>query len=282
MSENGMTGFGELFASLPDIWLAKQEIREGDWFDGDILYCGKCKKPRREIREFMGKDRLVTVGCDCEKEAAERERLAEIVKKNREVCGMDALAMSHTFDTFQITEANAKQHRLAVRYCESFSEMLAENQGLVFYGDVGTGKTYLMECIGNAVIEKGYSVHSTSFNDLLKVVSGFNSEVDEEAYIRRICGPSLLLVDDLGTERSSDFALEKVYNAVNSRSRVCKPTIYTTNLPLQMMLEPENIRYKRIYDRILETCTPIEFKGASWRKRSAGGRFNKIKQMMEE
>ena len=104
MSENGMTGFGELFANLPDIWLAKQEIREGDWFEGDILYCGKCRQPRRGIQNFMGKDRLVTLSCDCEKEAAERERLAEIVKKNREVCGMDALAMSHTFDTFQITE----------------------------------------------------------------------------------------------------------------------------------------------------------------------------------
>ncbi len=282
MSEGKMTDLGMAFKAMPDIWLKKQKIHEGDYFEGEILICGQCKKPRRAYKEFMGEERLVTIACECETRAAELEKHRERVKELRERSGMDELAVSHTFSVFQVNESNAKQHRLATRYCDNFEEMLRENQGLVFWGDVGTGKTFLMECIGNEILERGFTVHSTSFNKLLVLASGFNSVEDEESYIRKICYPSLLLVDDLGTERSSDFALEKVYNAVEARSRVRKPTIYTTNLPLKMMLEPENIRYKRIYDRILETCTPIEFRGSSWRKKEAGTRYDKITKMMEE
>ena len=97
-----------------------------------------------------------------------------------------------------------------------------------------------------------------------------------------ICGSAkLLILDDLGTERNTDYALEKVYNIIDSRSRASKPMILTTNLSLDEMMDATDIRYKRIYDRILETCYPVEISGDSFRMQSAAQRFDRMAEFME-
>ena len=91
----------------------------------------------------------------------------------------------------------------------------------------------------------------------------------------------LLIIDDLGAERSTDFALEKVYNIIDSRYRAGLPMILTTNLTLKEMKEATDIRYSRIYDRIFEVCYPMEFTGPSWRKVEASRRFEEMRQFLE-
>ena len=82
-----------------------------------------------------------------------------------------------------------------------------------------------------------------------------------------------LLFDDLGAERSTDYALERVYDIVDERTRKKKPMIITTNLTLDEMKVETDIRYQRIYDRIFPVCYPINFTGPSWRKTSAFNNF---------
>ena len=97
-----------------------------------------------------------------------------------------------------------------------------------------------------------------------------------------MCIRDRLIIDDLGAERSTDYALEKVYNIVDSRYRAKKPLILTTNLSMDEMKDTADLRYGRIYDRIFELCYPMQFVGPSWRRREATRRFNDMKALLED
>ena len=99
---------------------------------------------------------------------------------------------------------------------------------------------------------------------------------------RRKPGQSkLLIIDDLGAERGTDYSLERVYDIIDSRYRSNKPIILTTNLTMEQMKNCEDIRYNRIYDRIFEMCYPVKVSGLSWRKREAASRYAATKQILE-
>lgn len=104
----------------------------------------------------------------------------------------------------------------------------------------------------------------------------------EAEYITILNSASLLIIDDLGTERETDYALEKVYNIIDSRVRSNKPMIITSNLELKDMMECRDIRKKRIYDRILECCYPMYVGGKSFRMMKAAQRFDEMKDFLEE
>lgn len=155
--------------------------------------------------------------------------------------------------------------------------MYQESQGIIFYGPVGTGKSFTAACIANNLLDNQTSVIMTSF---VKILQNIQNQ-DEAAYIAMLNTAKLLILDDLGTERNTDFALEKVYNIIDSRSRSTKPMILTTNLSLEDMMNVQDIRYKRIYDRIFETCFPVEISGESFRRIAAEQRFDKMAKFME-
>ena len=94
------------------------------------------------------------------------------------------------------------------------------------------------------------------------------------------CAIDLLILDDLGAERSTDYALEQVYNIVDSRYRAGLPVIYTTNLTLEELKNPADMRYARIYDRVLEKCFPVEFRGVSRRKHGARQGFDDMMALL--
>ena len=89
----------------------------------------------------------------------------------------------------------------------------------------------------------------------------------------------MLVIDDLGVERQSDFALEQVYTVIDERYKSGKPMIITTNIPLEELRNPADIRYSRIYDRILESCVPIQLGGPSRRKGLAGNKMKIAREL---
>ena len=149
----------------------------------------------------------------------------------------------------------------------------------MFYGPVGTGKSYTAAMIANELMDRKHPVVMTSFVKLLDRMSRFDT--DDEDYIAQLNRADLLFIDELGAQRGTDTAVEKVYNIVDSRYRSCKPLILTTNLELSEIKSEQDIRYVRIYDRILEMCYPIPMKGLSWRKREAARRFHSMKAALE-
>lgn len=267
---------------------------EGDYYDDEgFLVCGKCHTRRECIvktpvidRQGEFRELKVRALCECRAKAkeAEEERLRQekemkVVNALKGKSLMDEQAAAAVFSNFRETKDNARNLRLCRRYAEHFDEMAEKNQGLLLWGDVGTGKTFAAACIANYLLERRTPVVMTSFVKLLASMQGFRE--DEDKLITQLNRAKLLIIDDLGAERGTDFALEKVYNIVDSRYRAKKPVILTTNLTLKEMKEATDIRYSRIYDRIFEVCYPMQFTGVSWRKVEAARRFDEMKNLLE-
>ena len=90
----------------------------------------------------------------------------------------------------------------------------------------------------------------------------------------------MLILDDFGMERGTEYGLEQVYNVVDSRYRSQKPLIVTTNLTLEELQHPEDTAHARIYDRLLEMCCPVFFTGENIRKSTAQGKMERLKGLM--
>ena len=111
-------------------------------------------------------------------------------------------------------------------------------------------------------------------NELNNAFSGRNEVVD------RLCGYPLLVIDDFGMERGTEYALEQIYNIIDSRYRSRKPLIVTTNLTLTELKNPQDTAHARIYDRLLELCTPIACTGPSMRKDIGQAKLNLLKTLL--
>lgn len=277
----------DLTGVLPISESGAERLAEGDHIGEDgLVYCGKCGS-RKQLRvKFGDKTHVVRCVCKCEsKELEEKKRQEEYeeqmrrINRLKEASMMDKKYREVTFDKYEVREENKKVFEMAKKYADRFQDMYKKNQGLLLYGPVGTGKSFTAACIGNYLLNNAKPVIMTSFVKILQDVW----ENDREAeYITILNSASLLIVDDLGTERETDYALEKVYNIIDSRVRANKPMIITSNLELNDMMECEDIRRKRIYDRILECCYPMYVGGKSFRMMKAAQRFDEMKDFLEE
>ncbi len=269
------------------------EADPGDYEVDGILHCGKCKQPKqRWVDMSMIKGRsgppkiLVRSLCKCE--VAENERRKKEDAYQEEIRAIERLKLNSligsrlrgaNLGTFQRTPDNAELYKIASRYVERFGDMYKQSQGLLFWGTVGTGKTYAAACIANELMNRLQSVIMTSFVRILQDIQNLNT--NESSYIHRLNSVKLLIIDDLGTERDTGYAIEKVYNIIDSRYLSGKPLILTTNLSLAEMQECTDVRYKRVYDRIFEMCYPVKVSGTSWRIGQAADRFDEMKNLLE-
>lgn len=140
-----------------------------------------------------------------------------------------------------------------------------------------THNTYAACEVANALIDKGYPVLVTNFARMINQIQG---TFEKQEYIDSLNNFALIVVDDLGIERDSPFAKEQVYNIIDSRYRAGLPMIITTNLTIDKIKSPEDIENKRIYDRILEKCFPIEVTGGSRRRKAIRESYDDMKELL--
>jgi DNA replication protein DnaC len=173
--------------------------------------------------------------------------------------------------------ANEQITKAALKYVENFSDMLKMGKGLLLYGNTGTGKTYTACEIANALIDEGYPVLVTNFARILNTLQG---TFEKQDYIDSHNNYALLVIDDLGIERDTAYAKEQVFNIIDSRYRSGLPMIITTNLTMEKIKNPEDIENRRIYDRILERCFPIEVGGGSRRRKAVREDYEVMKNLL--
>lgn len=258
-----MTGLEDVICGLAQSSAAKRE--PGDYEKDGLLYCGRCRTPKQCIADF---GTPVIVGCTC---LCEQEKIrAELAEQKR----MERMMEIRTLRTQGIQDHAIRRYRFDTaepsknivrcqRYVDRWEEMRRHNNGLLFWGGVGTGKTFAAACIANALIGQGYPALVTSLPKIL------NAEWDKSDLVRQMKYFQLMVLDDLGVERESDYSLEIVQFVVDERYKARLPLIITTNLTLTQLENPSNVRYARIYDRVLEMCVPVHFDGPSRRKAKA-------------
>lgn len=247
--------------------------------DDGLLHCSKCKTPVQTRIHIFGTDRVVRCVCGCviaEREAeAERTRQQEI-SRQKMICFAESNMASWTFDNDDGN--NAKLTEVMQNYVANFDAFRKDGKGLLLYGSVGTGKTYYASCIANALIEDGYSVLMTNFARLTNQLQGMFEGRQE--YIDNLNKYSLLIIDDLGAERKSEYMQEMVFNIIDARYRAGLPMIITTNLSADELKKPQDVAYQRIYDRVLERCHPVKVDGQSRRREMLKSDFEKTQKML--
>lgn len=277
--------YDALVKKIADAGLKNSPPQEGDYLNEDgLLMCGKCHTPKRMRIKPIDREMVVVIPCKCEKEAkdketAEKKRAEDFDKvmdlKRSSI--VDDKFGDASFNTCTVIDDNARQFRICQRYAEKFDELFEKNQGLLLYGNVGTGKSHLAACICNSLMNNLTPVYATSF---VKLLEENPKNVDVPYIIGKMAKAQLVLFDDLGAERNTSYALEMVYNLIDSRYRQRKPMVVTTNRSLAEMQNETDIRFKRIYDRVLECCYPVYFNGQSFRMKEAAKRFDEMGKLL--
>ena len=166
--------------------------------------------------------------------------------------------------------AEAELYRKIKSYVKGFDEVLKLNDGLLFKGNCGTGKTFLANCICNFLIDKGYAVLSFKLADYLRVLrEDFEKKTGlETRLLEAIKEADMVFIDDLGSEKiSEDWGKENLYSLIDTRYGASKPILITTNLTAPEMID--FLKYKntdKILDRINQMTKTFDFTWDTKRK----------------
>ena len=169
-----------LNAALDSLFTPKEPgEREYQGEDG-LLYCRNCHTPVQCRVKLWGRDKIVPCLCRCQQEAmAEKKRQDELVERQRKIRQLKATGIQekHLLEwNFAVAEDN-KDIQMAKRYVEQWKKVKAENLGLLLWGDVGTGKSFVAACIANALLDQGIPVLMTNFSKILNQIA-FNPAVE--------------------------------------------------------------------------------------------------------
>jgi DNA replication protein DnaC len=251
--ENRDSYLDELKESITDLKIKKSELLVANGYPIDYLdekfECRKCNDTG-----FIG-----TKKCQCYK-----KKLVTLYYKNSDLNNVLIRENFNTFnyDVFSTRKVNDKPltprrnmediSSKALYYIETFSP---KSDNLFFYGEPGTGKTFLTHCIAKELLNKGffvlYRTAENLFRDLREI--RFNNNPDLENLILNC---DLLIIDDLGTEQMSNFSITELFNLLNTKLLTNKKMLVNTNFSLDELMGTYT---DRITSRLLGNFTLFNF-----------------------
>lgn len=247
-----------------------KSVMDSLYIDDDGFYCCKKCKTRKQVEIFVfGSSQRVYCDCKCEQEQYKHER--EEYYKQKKIAELEEYKRygfsNDDYNSYSFKQddcPNSKESQISRKYVANFDKMKQANLGLLFHGKCDTGKTFYSSCICNALVQQGYFVIMTSISALSEKMDA-NFKAERSTILERISQADLLILDDVGTERKTQSALENAFDIVNTRYLSRKPMIISTNLKSQE-LGTEDIRLERIYQRILSGTKKVECTTSAHRK----------------
>ena len=257
--------------------------KEGEYLGDDgLLYCGKCHTPVQCRKEILGKLRTLPCTCKCrqeemrrQKEEDEAQERMNTIRRLKSTGIQERHLLDWRFDVAEETDTI----RWAKHYVENWRKVRDKNLGLLLWGDVGTGKSFVAACIANALLEQAVPVLMTNFSRILNQMGAMYTE-ERYQYIASFNHYSLLIIDDLGIERSTEYAKEQVYAVIDERYKANLPLIITTNLTIRELRNPATVADARIYSRVLEMCTPVQVSGGDRRQAVSRNKQELVKDVL--
>lgn len=244
--------------------------------------CPFCHRhvPPMEIN-VLGRQRIVQPKCECEWEH-EKKMLDEAAKRQQKheterlfsISNLGKRFEDSTFETFNCRSGAEKAFEMAQRYVREFE--LWGPQSLLVWGVPGNGKSHLAAAVKNDLHKKGHIVIFQSVPELLgRIKSTFNrhSRDSEDQIMKALLTCDLLILDDIGAEKLTDWVQDVMFRIIDGRYRKELPILYTSNLrPKELAGQVSD----RTYDRINETSVLIENKATSYRREIAKKRIEKL------
>lgn len=218
-------------------------------------------------------------GCECSIKKAVKEAEMKLLEESKNNAikivskykGVSVADKKFYESKFESSEMDSKHMRLSKQYASSFLTK-KDLVGLMLTGTVGNGKTHAAACIANELMENRKTVLTLSLAGYLSKLREDFAEAEPEM-LKRVKKVDLLIIDDFGTEKVTEWVLEKVFSLIDTRYRACKPLLMTTNLDM----EDIELRFDmRISDRIKEMCFIHQVTEASRRGKETNDKFKKF------
>lgn len=178
---------------------------------------------------------------------------------------MIARNLDHCRTRFPRRFADAQATHPDVRaWAQAYQDSPRSASSLLLLGPTGTGKTYEAHGAIRAAVAMPATIrwYATTAPDLVASLRGRSGD-QVETELARYEAADLLLVDDLGVGKSSEWTEEVTYRLVNSRYEHCRPTIYTSNVPPAQL---SDVLGERVASRLVEQCQRVTLKGADRRR----------------
>jgi DNA replication protein DnaC len=232
---------------------------EGDYQNPEsgLLYCGTCNEPKQTVKEipFLHKTIVANLPCRCEREKDNQEQAAlqEYDRQQRQK-ELDKGIKSEAFKGFTFEKddrRNIEITKLCCDYVRHFAEMEQISGGLLFYGDVGGGKSFYAGCIANALIKRGIPVLFTSLREL---VDNRQAAKYKGAELTELQAYRCFVLDDIGAEKLNRQDLDTAFSVIDDIYLLQRPLIVTTNLTVAQIEKPDTQETARLYSRIRERC----------------------------
>lgn len=297
---------------------SKIPLEEGDYVgENGLMFCGKCKIAKETVVNFLGNETKVRCLCKCGAERRDKEMLlinraklegdyerAKVNLGERDLLNWikrsnykispylveekKRLMIARCYPTSSekkrlktFENDNGKNPdimRIAKNYAERFDEMQEKGKGLVLFGNCGVGKTYAALCIANYLLDRDKSCFVTNFS---RIANAYDSPMKRQEEIDRLNEFDLIVLDDMGIERTSTFMNEIVYSVIDSLITAKKCVIITTNLTDAEIKKPNDVSKERIYQRLFEGTIPINVDGINNRVELLKQDYDYYKQILE-
>lgn len=240
---------------ITDLRVKKAELLVSNGYTPEYLTlsykCGKCKDTG-----YIG-----TSKCICYK-----QKLVQLYYKDSE---LKDILREHNFDNFTMEYYSSRRigeepesprknmEKIVSRSMNFIRTFPANNDNLLFYGNSGTGKTFLSHCIAKELLDKGFLVVYRTAEELIQNLRHIRFDNDntlEELLID--C--DLLIIDDLGTEQISDFSKTELFNILNKKLLKQKKMLVSTNYTLKELSKTYS---ERITSRLFGNFNLCKFYG---------------------
>ena len=230
-----------------------------------VNVCPICGEPKAREVQFGGNTVTLPLACKCD-----RERQAELeneiaerrkVFRNSEIIRNGYLDTYYSELTFDVDDSPKSKASIDLkRYCEKWEAMKQKNIGLLLMGSYGTGKTFYASCIANEVRKQGDYV---LIGTLSKLMQEMNADYghDKAEWENKIKTYPLMVIDDLGVERDTEYSYEQIENIIDLRYRSKLPVIVTTNISKNDLMNLNDVRKERVWSRLREMCTAYVITG---------------------
>lgn len=246
---------------------------------GEVM-CTICNdKGYIENQDENGITRTTVCKCIQDMQARKRTEFAKIPEKYNGISVSDF--KTDVYSNENIGIANVARH-IAAKYVYNFEELKAAGKGLYLYSNAkGSGKTMLSIAIGNALGNK-YGIHyrfitTVDLIDEIRKTFHKESKRTESEIINLVSDIGLLILDDVGVERPTDFVKEKLNQIINRRVNDKKITIITSNIHMSQLPLDE-----RTISRLKESCIPVNLPEESIREKKAEEKNLEFMKMLLE
>lgn len=216
--------------------------KSGESFDTECI-CIERERTAKEVSEMMNNK-------------------TSIIAFNKQHCGFSKRDLEDIKVPIKTHKGNIKTYDTIIKYSNNFNDNVSK--GLYIYGDPGVGKSLFSKKIMSIILNKGYSAYITSVTKLMKDIKKELSIFNDDTY-RKCLKVDLLVIDDLGVEKTTDFDKEQIFAIINTRYEDKKPIIYTSNCKLEDLITKYD-EFGRIYSRISGSVIKLEIRGIDFRQ----------------